>query len=213
MELTFKEQLVLLAINDKGWFRGSGTQLNMNLAAVSLHQLLQSQNIRITDEKVVVSNSRHNDAVMIDLLAMISASSKPRLIKAWIGKLSKMMKPYRNDIIEGLIRKKVLKQDIFRLFWMIPLRFYPLADRKEKQQLIDKVAKSILYGNQENPEMMFLGSMVLANYWERFVFAEREQRRKVAKLRKQITGKFPVSAAMLNVVQSQHQSAVVVTSV
>jgi len=212
MELSLAEKLILLSVDNKGWFKGNGTQVTMNLTAVYLFQLLESGNLRLAEGKVIVDNSRHPDGNMSDLLTMISNSSKPRLIKYWIGKFTKPVKIMRNEILQEMIRKKILKKGYFKLLWLFPLKIYPLVAIKEKTELAGKLGKTILYGNQEEPEMNFLGSLIMANHWEKVVFPDREQRKKATKLRKQWVEKYPVAKAVMQIIQSQHATAVVVTS-
>lgn len=211
MELSLKEKLILLAIADKGWLRGSASQVNMNLAAVFLNTLIESGHLRISDGKVVVNNSKHTEAISIDLLSLISNSNKPRNMGFWIGKLSGIMKPYRLELIESLIKKRILKFDTYKLFWLIPLKIYPLVDHRTKQHLCEQVAKSILHGTPDDPEARFLGSLVMANHWERIVFSDKGKRRIAAKQRKLITERYAVAASLLQLIQNQHSAAVVTT--
>jgi len=150
-EITFLEEIVLLALNDKGWFGNSEQRIKFGLSGALLFELTQKGLIRMKDQTVMIEGSpQTGDKVLDAALKVIGNRAKktPLSITKAIQRLV-----YNNGLkwkflLKELIRKEILTRGEYCVLWVICQEKYPLIATEVKKELIAALVLKIM-GEQE----------------------------------------------------------------
>src|SRR5664280_2337496 len=86
--LSFLEKVILLALDDKGWFGNSENSIKFGLAGAILFVLFKNNRIELKEGVVVVKDpSPLNDPFLDRVLEFIKAGKKNRSIHTWIQRM------------------------------------------------------------------------------------------------------------------------------
>ena len=79
MELTFLQKIILLALDDKGWFGTAEHKIKFGLVGAILFELHQRGRINFVNDEVVVVNPKSTDDVVLDrVLNLVKSAKKSR---------------------------------------------------------------------------------------------------------------------------------------
>src|SRR5512140_1135407 len=105
--LSFPETIVLLALNDKGWFGNSEQRIRFGLAGALLFELEQAGEIEITGDLVRVINTRETgDKVMDSALDVLKKTKKALTLKKSIQRIV-----YKSGLKWKVIVKRLIKKN------------------------------------------------------------------------------------------------------
>lgn len=143
-ELTFLEKIVLLALDDKGWFGNAEHKIKFGLAGAILFELIQKGRIELKDNMVHLISSKATDDLVLDkVLSLIKASKKERNLRSWIQRIVYKKMMLRKSILKGLVDKKVLKREEYTLLMVFYQNKYPVLNtelkKKIQEDLCDKI--------------------------------------------------------------------------
>ena len=159
--LSFLETIVLLALNDKGWFGNSEQRIKFGLAGAVLFELEQSGEIEIMGIQVRVTGTKETgDKVMDSALEVLRKSKKKLTIKNSIQRIVYKSGLKWKVIVKNLIKKNILKREEYRFLWIIYQDKYPLVNLEIKKQVLAELY-SKLTGGQEltGKDLMLLAIM------------------------------------------------------
>ncbi|MCX6267985.1 MAG: GPP34 family phosphoprotein [Bacteroidetes bacterium] len=158
MELTFLQKIVLLALDDKGWFGSAEHKIKFGLVGSILFELYQKGRIRFTIDEVVVINAKSTDDVILDrVLNLIKSSKKPRSLRSWIQRIVYKKLLLRKTILKQLISNKVIGREEYSLLVVFYQTKYPLLNAPLKQKLQEQICESIVSGHVlSDQEIMML---------------------------------------------------------
>ncbi len=159
--LSFLETIVLLALNDKGWFGNSEQRIKFGLAGAVLFELEQAGEIEIIGDLVRVSGTEETgDKVMDAALEVLRKSKKSLTLKKSIQKIVYKSGLKWKVILKNLVKKDILKKEEYRVFWIIYQDKYPLVNVEIKKQVLGELY-SKLTGEQElsGKDLMLLAIM------------------------------------------------------
>ena len=134
--LTFLEKIIILALDDKGWFGNSENSIKFGLAGAILFELFKHNRIVLKEGAVVVNDpSPLNDPLLDRVLGFIRSVKKNRSIRNWIQRMvfKKMM--IRKSILRSLIDRRIIRKEEYSFFWVMFQYKYPIINSELKNLL------------------------------------------------------------------------------
>jgi golgi phosphoprotein 3 len=159
--LAFLETIVLLALNDKGWFGNSEQRIKFGLAGAVIFELEQSGEVEIIGGIVRVTGTKETgDKVMDSALEVLRKSKKDLTIKKSIQRIVYKSGLKWKLIVKNLVKKNILKKEEYRFLWILAQEKYPLVNLEIKKQVLGELY-SKLTGEQElsGKDLMLLAIM------------------------------------------------------
>jgi hypothetical protein len=158
IELTFLQKIVLLALDDKGWFGSSEHKVKFGLVGAILFELYQKGRIGFTSEEVVVLNAKSTDDVILDrVLNLIKSAKKPRSLRSWIQRIVYKKLLLRKTVLKQLIHNKVVGREEYSLLVVFYQTKFPLLNIEIKRNLQQQICESVVSGKQlTDHEIMLL---------------------------------------------------------
>ncbi|MEI7724284.1 MAG: GPP34 family phosphoprotein [Bacteroidota bacterium] len=147
VELTFLQKIVLLALDDKGWFGSSEHKIKFGLVGAILFELYQQGRITFTNDEVTVVNAKSTDDVILDrVLNFIKSSKKPRSLRSWIQRIVYKKLLLRKTVLKQLIHHKVISREEYSLMVVFYQTKFPLLDVELKRKLQEQICESVVAG-------------------------------------------------------------------
>ena len=175
--LTFVEEIVLLALDDKNgkFVELPPLALDQALAGAVLLELA-FQNRIDTDLKhlVLVSDQPTGDKMLDPILKEITAAKDKKDAKHWVGVISADGDKIRNAALARLVEKGVLKQEEKKFLWVIPGRRYPMIQNQEEEEVRKRIRKVVADGEVPSPRDVVIVSLASACQLLRTVFTDAE---------------------------------------
>jgi hypothetical protein len=143
--LSFLEKVILLALDDKGWFGNSEHSIKFGLAGTILFELFKHNRIELKEGVLVVKDPTPlNDPLLDRVLEFIRSGKKNRSIHIWIQRMvfKKMM--IRKSIIRSLIAKKIIRKEEYSFFWVMYQFKYPVINPEVKRQVREGIFYRIM---------------------------------------------------------------------
>ena len=151
MELTFLQKIVLLALDDKGWFGASEHKIKFGLVGAILFELFKSGRITVVNDEVVVVDVHSTENVLLDrVLNVIKASKKQRSPRAWIQRIVYKKLMLRKTILKQLLQAKVIGREEYSLLVVFYQTKFPVLDMQLKRTLQEEICDSVISGKQLN---------------------------------------------------------------
>jgi len=159
--LSFLETIVLLALNDKGWFGNSEQRIKFGLAGAVLFELEQSGEIKIIGDLVRVTGTKETgDKVIDSALEVLRKSKKSLTIKKSIQRIVYKSGLKWKVLVKNLIKKNILKKEQYRFLWIIYQDKYPLVNSEIKKQLLGELYSKLTSGQElSGKDLMLLAIM------------------------------------------------------
>ncbi|MGA2823795.1 MAG: GPP34 family phosphoprotein [Bacteroidales bacterium] len=159
--LSFFETIVLLALNDKGWFGNSEQRIKFGLAGAVLFELEQSGEIEISCDLIRITGTKETgDKVMDVALEVLRKSKKSMTLKKSIQRLVYKSGLKWRSLLKNLVNKNILKKEEYRFLWIFYQDKYPLVNFEIKKQVLSELYLK-LKGEQElsGKDLMLLAIM------------------------------------------------------
>jgi len=145
MELTFLQKIVLLALNDKGWFGSSEHKIKFGLVGAILFELYKLERIGFRDDEVYISNPKSTDNVVLDrVLNLIKSSKKQRSLRSWIQRIVYKKLLLRKTILKQLINDNVITREEYSLMMVFYQTKFPLVNLELKRKLQEEIYEKIV---------------------------------------------------------------------
>jgi Golgi phosphoprotein 3 len=155
--LSFLETIILLALNDKGWFGNSEQRIKFGLAGAVIFELEQAGEIEITGDLVRVTGTEETgDKVMDTALEVLRKSKKSLTLKKSIQRLVYKSGLKWRSLLKNLVNKNILKREEYRLFWIIYQDKYPLVNFEIKKQVLSDLYLKLTGGQELSGEDLML---------------------------------------------------------
>jgi hypothetical protein len=160
-ELTFLEKIILLGLDDKGWFSNSEHRIKFGLAGALLFELYVRGKITLDGTFLKIEDQQHLDDVVLNrVLSLITNGKKPRTLKNWIQRIVMKKLLIRKTVIKSLLEKKILKKEEYSLLWVMYQFKYPVIDTQVKQSLRQEMYDKILGGGALSDHDLMLVSVM-----------------------------------------------------
>ncbi len=175
--LTFVEEIVLLALDDKkGKFVDlPPLALDQALAGAALLELA-FQNRIDTDltHLTLVSDKATGDRMLDPILKEIVAAKDKKDAKYWVGVISAVGEKIRDAAPAKLVEKGVLKKEEKKFLWVIPGRRYPMIQEQEEQEVRTRIRQVVVDGAVPSPRDVVIISLASACQLLRTVFSDAD---------------------------------------
>ena len=150
-ELTFLEKIILLALDDKGWFGSSENSIKFGLAGAILFELYKHERIIFKEGVVVVNdNTPINEPLFDRVLESIATIKKNKSIRRWIQRMVYKKMMIRKSIIKSLITKRIIRKEEYSIFWVMYQFKYPLVNSEVKTKIKEELFNKIIHEEKLN---------------------------------------------------------------
>ncbi len=158
IRLTLLQEIVLLALDDKGWFGASEPRVRYGLVAACLFRLWQQGRLRITRTEITIDNPRSTDELVPDrIFHVIRSSPVVNSPSSWFRHLAGARLLLRKTTLKQMIKEGVIGKEEYSLLGMLTQNKYPLRRPDLKQQCIERLLAGIRAGNfTDEADVMFL---------------------------------------------------------
>jgi golgi phosphoprotein 3 len=158
IELTFLQKIVLLALDDKGWFGSAEHKIKFGLVGAILFELYQKGRIRLTSDEIVVINAKSTDDVILDrVLNLIKSAKKPRSLRSWIQRIVYKKLLLRKTVLKQLIHHKLIGREEYSMLVVFYQTKFPLLNIDVKRKLQEQICDSVVTGKVlTDQELMML---------------------------------------------------------
>jgi golgi phosphoprotein 3 len=144
-ELSLPEKIILLALNDKGWFGSSESIIKFGLAGAILFELVQLKRIEIKDGLIYVIDPKPTDVAVLDkVLDLLKSSKKMRGVRAWIQRIAYRKLMLRKQVLKQLMQKKAITKEEFSIMMVFYQTKFPILNGEMKQQIIEYLSERIM---------------------------------------------------------------------
>ena len=175
--LTFVEEIVLLALDDKkGKFVDlPPLALDQALAGAALLELAFQNRIDTDLTHLTLVNDKPTGDKMLDpILSEIAKAKDKKDAKHWVGVISADGEKIRDAALAKLVEKGVLKKEEKKILWVIPGRRYPMIQNKEEEEVRKRIRKVVVEGEVPSPRDVVIISLSSACQLLRTVFTDAE---------------------------------------
>ncbi|MDP4281417.1 MAG: GPP34 family phosphoprotein, partial [Bacteroidota bacterium] len=143
--LNFLEQIVLLAIDDKGWFGNTEHTIKFGLASAILFELFTLKRIEYKNSKIQILNPDPTKEPVLDkVLDVLKSAKKPWGVRGTIKKIVYKKLGIRKAAIQSLLDKKIVRKEEYSLLWIMYQNKFPLVNGNLKHDLREKIYNLIL---------------------------------------------------------------------
>ncbi len=157
VEMTNLEKIVLLGLDDKGWFGSSENNIKFGLTGAILFELFEAGSIDIENDKVKVINPEHlKNPIVNRVLDLIIKTKKPRSVASWIQKLAYQKLMLRKHLLKLLINKEIIRKEEYSLMWIFYQNKFPLLNVELKKRV-----KQDLFSNIMSEKKISIDSLMM----------------------------------------------------
>jgi hypothetical protein len=183
-ELTFTEEIVLLALDDKtgAQLHLPVTALNYGLAGAVLADLAWAGKIDTDQERLTVLDpSPTGDSLLDPWLELIAAEKNVHSVSHWLFALAERRKEIEQPALDRLMARGILRREDKKILWVIGLRRYPTIDGQERTEVRTRLGQLILGEDLPDPRDAMLigllrGCRLTDSIFNGPEFAARDQR-------------------------------------
>ncbi|ASK64099.1 hypothetical protein CFK37_19035 [Virgibacillus phasianinus] len=182
---TIAEELLLLAMDDeKGTVVFSASDsLHYGLAGAILAELTILERIELNDNKVTVINEEKTGVTFLDrVLIEIKQSDKSKKVDNWINRISGEMGQMREDMIQLLVEKGVLKEEEKKVLWIFHQSTYPTDKEIPEQEIRNRVHASLFGDEKPNARTAILLSLIKSCNLVDEIFSKDERKEATKRL-------------------------------
>ncbi len=216
-ELSFLQKIVLLALDDKGWFGASEHKVKFGLVGAILFELYMKGRIRFENDEITVINAKSTEDVLLDrVLNLIKTGKKDRNLRSWIQRIVNTKLLLRKTVLKQLIQQKILGKEEYRLMVVLYQTKFPLLEPDLKTRVREQICAGIISGNQlEDYELMMLvvmntSRMVKKNFGE---FSQYEKIRERVNAITELKTPSNESEAVIKLLQTAISRAIIASNV
>ncbi len=216
-ELSFLQKIVLLALDDKGWFGASEHKVKFGLVGAILFELYMKGRIRFENDEITVINAKSTEDVLLDrVLNLIKTGKKDRNLRSWIQRIVNTKLLLRKTVLKQLIQQRILGKEEYRLMVVLYQTKFPLLEPDLKTRVREQICAGIISGNQlEDYELMMLvvmntSRMVKKNFGE---FSQYEKIRERVNAITELKTPSNESEAVIKLLQTAISRAIIASNV
>ena len=175
--LTFPEEIVLLALDDKtGKFVDlPPLAMDQALAGAALLELAFQNRIDTDLTHLSLVSAKPTGEEMLDpLLEKIVTAKDKKDAKYWVGVFSADGEKIREKVLRRLVQRGILKQEEKMILWVIPGRRYPMVNDQEEREVRKRIRSVVVDGEVPGPRDVVLVSLASACQLLRSVFTDAD---------------------------------------
>ena len=145
---------------------------------------------------VLKDDSYVKEVALNKTIDLLKDTKKKRKIKDWIGVLSRKAGEFKQDTLERLINKGILKKQEHKILWIIPYNKYPTDNLSPENKVRERLNGVMLKGEESEPRDIMLLSLIEVSDLTREAFRNKEDYKVVKKKIKEVTQDVKISSAI-----------------
>lgn len=198
MSLDLLEEYLLIALDDsKGQFVIDSTHLHYGLAGAILLELAIREKVTIQGDYVRVNDSATVTEVALNkALEYLKEKAKSVKVKDVINAFAKQAGEFKQDVLQRLINKGILKKEEAKILWIIPNNKYPTSNLSPENKVRERLKAVMLDGAKSEPRDIMLLSLIDVSDLTKEAFRDKEDYKKVKKKIKEVTSDIQISGAI-----------------
>lgn len=198
MSLDLLEEYLLIALDDsKGQFVIDSTHLHYGLAGAILLELAIREKVTIQGDYVRVNDSATVTEVALNkALEYLKEKAKSVKVKDVINAFAKQAGEFKQDVLQRLINKGILKKEEAKILWIIPNNKYPTSNLSPENKVRERLKAVMLDGAKSEPRDIMLLSLIDVSDLTKEAFRDKEDYKKVKKKIKEVTQDIQISGAI-----------------
>lgn len=198
MTLDLLEEYLLIALDDsKGQFVIDSTHLHYGLAGAVLLELAIREKVTIQGDYVRVNDSATVTEVALNkAIQYLKEEAKSMKVKDVINAFAKKASEFKQDVLQRLINKGILKKEEAKILWIIPNNKYPTSDLTPENKVRERLNGVMLHGAKSEPRDIMLLSLIDVSDLTKEAFRDKEDYKKVKKKIKEVTSDIQISGAI-----------------
>jgi hypothetical protein len=178
--LSFAEEIILIALDEeRGDFaRLPDGELAVALVGAVLLELTFLNRIDVDNKNLLLVDETPTGSAVLDAsLEIMKASPKENTTSYWLHRLAGQANAIRQEALEQLVRKGVLRRAESKVFWIFPTKRYPALDNREIKAVEARLRELILGDDIPDPRDAVLISLINACRLFRYLFSAAELER------------------------------------
>ena len=221
MKLNLLEEYLLLALDDeKGKFVIDSTRLHFGFAGAVLLELALRGKIQVEGEQLILNDRNYEPEMSVNkMIDIIREQDKPTLKKS-IEILARKSADIKNDTLQRLINKGILKKEEHKVLWIIPYDKYPTSNLTPENKVRKRLDDVINEHTAVDPHDLMLLSLIDATDLTKEAFRDKEDykaiRNKIKEVTKDIKGSQVINKSIREIqaaIMIAITASIIVTSV
>lgn len=198
MDLDLLEEYLLIALDDdKGKFVIDSTHLHYGFGGAILLELALREKISIEGEFIRLKDSSSMTEVALNkTIELIQEDAKPIKIKDLIRTLANNAGELKQDTLQRLMNKGILKKEEHKILWIIPNNKYPTSNLSPENKVRERLKGVMLLGEKSEPRDIMLLSLIDVSDLTREAFRDKDDYKAVKKKIKEVTQDVKISSAI-----------------
>lgn len=194
MKLNLLEEYLLLALDDeKGKFVIDSTRLHFGFAGAVLLELALRGKIQVEGEQLILNDRNYEPEMSVNkMIDIIREQDKPTLKKS-IEILARKSADIKNDTLQRLISKGILKKEEHKVLWIIPYDKYPTSNLTPENKVRKRLDDVINEHTAVDPHDLMLLSLIDATDLTKEAFRDKEDYKAIRNKIKEVTKDIKVS--------------------
>jgi len=129
-------------------------------------------------------------------LEYLTEKAKSTKVKDVISAFAKQAGEFKDDVLQRLINKGILKKEEAKILWIIPNNKYPTSDLSPENKVRERLKAVMLEGAKSEPRDIMLLSLIDVSDLTKEAFRDKEDYKKVKKKIKEVTQDIQISGAI-----------------
>lgn len=205
--LSLVEEILLLGLDDESgeFLPVPEYSLELSLAGAVLMDLALRDRLDSDMQRMMVVNSAPTgDDILDPVLVELSGSEAELVPRQWLMRLARRQS-LRQEALDRLVERGVLRRDDKRILWVFGSRRYPVIDNREEREVKLRILQILL--GEEIPAPADVALICLASTCSLFpaILSAREHHNVAEKI-EQITRMDLIGQKMLSELRDLHQS-------
>ncbi|MFY0594550.1 GOLPH3/VPS74 family protein [Roseivirga sp.] len=198
MDLDLLEEYLLIALDDdKGKFVIDSTHLHYGFGGAILLELALREKIVVEGDYVrLVDSALEKEVALNKVIEHLKTSTEPIKIKKLIAKLAKMASELKDDTLQRLMNKGILKKEEHKILWIIPYNKYPTSNLSPENKVRERLKGVMLLGEKSEARDIMLLSLIDISDLTREAFRDKQDYLAVKKKIKEVTQDVKISSAI-----------------
>lgn len=198
MSLDLLEEYLLIALDDsKGQFVIDSTHLHYGLAGAILLELALREKVVIQGDYVRINDSAAVTEIALNkALEYLQEKAKSTKVKDVITAFANQAGEFKQDVLQRLINKGILKKEEAKILWIIPNNKYPTSNLSPENKVRERLKAVMLDGAKSEARDIMLLSLIDVSDLTKEAFRDKEDYKKVKRKIKEVTQDIRISGAI-----------------
>lgn len=161
MDLNLIEKFLLIALDDdEGIFIADVNHLHYGIAGALLIEMALAGKIELREDKLVLRGKKDHAHPMVNKAITAFENEPDRKVGFWIDAFKSNGREIKNQTINGLIKKGILRREKGKILWVIPYEKYPTENPVPENAVRAKIEDIIMEKAKPTSNDLMLLSLI-----------------------------------------------------